>query len=211
MTPEKLLAIVVCALAVIFPTLAQQDNCNLDELFTYNTLETLIKGTLVTGDSPSVPNIVVHETHTVCLSVGPSIGNVSSISLLVNYSCTGSALCPMGHSADGRGIEQFDFGCNHQKKWDFGQYSNFLAARHENPIANFDTALRTDCAACFTQHPSSEPLIVLPFDQVTHCVSKFMIHSCFINFRQLVVIQLCRVSFAQTVLLSASVPQAKRL
>ena len=210
MTPEKLLAIVVCALAVIFPTLAQQDNCNLDKLFTNNILETLIQNSILMGDNPSVPNIVVHETHTVCLSVGPSIGNVSSISLLVNYSCTGSALCPMGHSADGRGIEQFDFGCNPQKKWNYAHYSNFDAARHKNPMANFDTALRTDCAACFTQHPGPSESY-LPFDQVTHCVSKFMIHSCFINFRQLVVIQLCRVSLAQTVLLSASVPQAKRL
>ena len=133
-----------------------------------------------------------------------------SISLLVNYTCTGNAQCPRGNSA-----EQFDFGCTPQKKWSVGQYSNFEAARHKNPIANFDTALRKGCTACFMQHPlKSNSESILPFDQVTHCVSKFMIHiiySCFINFRQLLVIRLCRVSFAQTVPLTASVPQAKRL
>ena len=194
MTPEKLLAIVVCTLALIFPTLAQQDDCNLDELFTYNTMETLIQNSIMKGDNPSVPNIVVHETHTVCLSVGPSMGNVSSISLLVDYSCTGSSQCPKWNSADERAIEQFDFGCSSHNKWSIGQYFDFTVARHENPIANFDTALRMDCAACFTQHPSFSSSF-LPFDQVTHCIGKFMIHRCFIHFMRLVVIQLCRICF----------------
>ena len=209
MTPEKLLAIVVCALALIFPTLAQEGDCNLDELFAYNTLETLIQNAIVWGDS-NVPNIVVHDTHTVCLSVGPSMGNVSSISLLVDYTCTRSSQCANWQSADTRSIEQFDFGCSSQNRWSIAQYADSTVARHENPIANFDTALRMDCAACFTQHPSlSSPF--LPFDQVTHCVSKFMIHCCFIHFMRLVVTQLCRVSFVQTVLLIASVLQSNRL
>ena len=172
--PEKLLAIVVCTLALIFPTFAQE-NCNLDELFTYNKLNTLISNTIMTGDNTAVPNIVVHETHTACLSVGPSIGNVSSISLLVKYSCTGNAECPRGNS-----IEQFDFGCNFQNKWTSGHYSNSQATRHKKPIANFATALRKDCAACFTQHPGTDQDSSLPFDQVTHCVSKFMIHIIYI-------------------------------
>ena len=210
MTPEKLLAIVVCALALIFPTLAQQDDCNLDELFAYNTLETLIQNSVMRGDNPPVPTIVVHDTHTVCLSVGPSMGNVSSISLLVDYSCTRSGQCANWQSANKRNIEQFDFGCSSQNRWSIGQYFDFTVARHENPIANFDTALRMDCAACFTQHPSFSSSF-LPFDQVTHCVSKFMIHCSFIHFMRLVVTQLCRVSFVQTVLLIASVLQSKRL
>ena len=121
MTPEKLLAIVVCALALIFPTLAQQDDCNLDELFAYNTLETLIRKSIMMGDNPPVPNIVVHDTHTICLSVGPSMGNVSSISLLVDYSCTGSTQCAKWQSAGERSIEQFDFGCTSKNKWSIAQ------------------------------------------------------------------------------------------
>ena len=211
MTPEKLLAIVVCALALIFPTLAQEDDCNLDELFTYNTLKTLIRNSVMRGDSPPVPNIVVYDTHTVCLSVGASMGNVSSISLLVDYSCTGSGECAKWRSAGERSIEQFDFGCTPRNKWSISQYFDFYtSSRFRNPIANFHTALRTDCAACFTRHPSFSPSS-LPFDQVTHCVSKFTIHHCFIHFMRLVVIQLCPVSFIQTVLLIASVLQAKRL
>ena len=169
--PEKLLAIVVCALALIFHTLAQQGNCNLDELFTYNKLNTLISNTIVTGEGSAPTNVLVHETHTVCLSVGPSIGNVSSISLLVKYSCTGNAECPSGNSA-----EQFDFGCNSSNEWSSGQFSYYQAARHKNPIANFATALRKDCASCFTQHQERYRDSFLRFDQVTHCVSKFMIH-----------------------------------
>ena len=75
----------VCALALVFPTLAQDRNCNLGDLFTPNTLETLIQLSIKMGDNPSTPGITVYTTRIVCLSVGPSIGYVSSISLLVNY------------------------------------------------------------------------------------------------------------------------------
>ena len=170
----------VCALALVFPTLAQEGNCNLRDLFISNTLETLIQLSITLGDNPTTPGIAVHTNHIVCLSVGPSIGYVSSISLLVDYTCTSSALCPNGSPYGVRTTEQFDFGCTNQKKWSIGQYYNFEAPRHKNPIANFDTALRKDCAACFTQHPSVSRYSYLPFDQVTHCVSKFMIHIIYI-------------------------------
>ena len=187
MTSGKLLAIGVCALALIFPTLAQSGNCNLSDLFKHNTLETLIQTSLVTGDNPTAPSITVHGNHTVCLSVGPSIGKVSSISLLIDYNCTGSAQCPGEKSDGGRSTEQFDFGCTSQNKWSVNQFSNFQASRDKTPIANFETALRTDCAACFTQHPSFNGSL-LPFDQVTHCVSKSTVHSCnyFMNYGRVV-------------------------
>ena len=169
----KLLAIGVCTLALIFPTLAQQGNCNLGDLFTHNTLETLIQTSLKTGDHLSTPSITVHRSHTVCLSVGPSIGKVSSISLLINYTCTGSAMCPGDDPDGGRGTEQFDFGCSNGNKWSNGQFTDFQDPRDEYPIANFETVLRTGCAACITRHPTSGSSF-LPFDQVTHCISKSM-------------------------------------
>ena len=187
MDSGKLLAIGVCALALVFPTLAQQSNCNLSDLFKHNTLETLIQESIKRGDNPNTPSITVHGNHIVCLSVGPSIGKVSSISLLIDYTCTGSAQCPGEKSDGGRSTEQFDFGCTSQNKWSVDQFSNSQASRDKTPIANFETVLLTDCAACFTQRPAFNDSL-LPFDQVTHCVSKSTVHSCnyFMNYGRVV-------------------------
>ena len=88
------------------------------------------------------------------------------------FTCTSSAMCPNGRPDGVRATEQFDFGCNSNNKWSFGQFFDFTAARHENPIANFYTALRMDCAACFTRHSTaSSSSSFLPFNQVTHCVN----------------------------------------
>jgi len=118
--------------------------------------------TIISGDSPSPPTITVLRNHTVCLSVGPTIDKFSSISLVIEYNCTGNAFCP-----DGQAIEQFDFGCNSQGEWSFIQFSDSDNARTTNPVANFDTSLRTDCGACFPAHP--DPINPPTIDPVTHC------------------------------------------
>ena len=196
MASGKLLALGVCALALISPTLTQ-GNCDFSDLFTPETLETLIETSLTMGDNPVTPSVTVQRNHTLCLSVGSSIGKVSSVSLLIDYTCTvGSGTCPRSSSP----TEQFDFGCNKNGHWSTDQFFNFGASRKTNPSANFESLLRTDCAVCFRRHPDPMALYV-PFDPITHCVSKSTMHgfNCKIYSRVgLAVIQLCRVSFACT-------------
>ena len=149
----------VCALAFLTTTTAQLNDCELSDLFNGGTLETQMSTAITEGDTPS-PTITVLRNHTVCLSVGPTRDKFSSISLVIEYTCTGNAFCPSGQA-----VEQFDFGCNNQGEWIFGQFSNFDAGQEQNPEANFDTTLRMDCGVCFSvsQSPDNPP------DPVTHC------------------------------------------
>ena len=100
--------------------------------------------------------ITVLRNHTVCLSVGPTRGKVSSISLVIEYTCTGSSNCPLGGASLHPVTEQFDFGCvNSQGSWGYAQFKMFNLARLQFPAANFETSLRTDCGACFPVHPDT--------------------------------------------------------
>ena len=153
----------VIAFALLAAVTAQMDDCELMDLFTNGTLEREMARLLVAGDNPTQPIITVLRNHSVCLSVGPTIDKFSSISLVIEYNCTGSAFCPSG----GNAVEQFDFGCNSQEEWIFDQFADVDNGRTTNPTANFDTSLRTDCGACFPVHPDTvnPPTI----DPVTHC------------------------------------------
>ena len=152
----------VCALALLTTATAQLNDCELSDLFNGGTLETQMSTAITEGDTPSPPVLTVFRNRTVCLSVGPTIGNFSSISLVIEYTCTGNAFCPSGQA-----VEQFDFGCNIQGQWSFIQFSDVDNGRTTNPVANFDTTLRTDCGACFPVHPNQED--PPPIDPVTHC------------------------------------------
>jgi len=159
---SRRLTLAVCALSLLAAAAAQLGDCDLSDLFNGGTLETEMSEAIITGDSPSTPTITVLRNHTVCLSVGPTRGKFSSISLVIEYTCTGNVFCPSGQA-----VEQYDFGCNNMGEWFFGQFSNFDDGREENPEANFTTTLRTDCGACFPVHPDTvnPPTI----DPVTHC------------------------------------------
>ena len=171
MASEKIVLIGICVLiALLPPTLAQGKDCNLDDLFISKTLVNLIGNTIKTGDNTNEPSIKVHRNHTVCLAVGRFIRKVSSISLVIEYTCTGSANCPGGAESSEKYIEQFDFGCQ-GNSWSVGQFSDFGTSREKNSLANFETTNHKNCAACFKRHPSISGNYV-PFDPVTHCVSK---------------------------------------
>ena len=173
MGTARLLALGVCALTFLSSTVAVR-NCNLADLFASDTLEILLTTALAEDNNPGRLNITVHRNHTVCLSVGELIEKVNSISLLIDYSCTGNSNCP-GDGSSGRGTEQFDFGCDTNGQWIVGKFSDYQAAREENPSANFETPLRKYCDACFRQNTTNDSSqTYLPYDQVTHCVSKSM-------------------------------------
>jgi len=158
------LVIAACGtLAFLTTVTAQLGDCALSNLFIGGTLEREMVLVIKQGDNPPSPVVTVLSNHTVCLSVGPTRGKVSSISLVIEYTCTGSNLCPSG----GQTIEQFDFGCNGQGEWSYAQFSDVDNGRTTNPTANFNTSLRTDCGACFPVHPNTEDPPTI--DPVTHC------------------------------------------
>ena len=152
------LPLVVCALALFATATAQLDDCELSGLFTGGSLEREMSRAILES-----PEITVLRNHTVCLSVGRTREKFSSISLVIEYTCTDSSSCPSG----GQAIEQFDFGCTNEGEWSYIQFSDVDNGRTTNPMASFDTSLRTDCGACFPVHPdTSDPPTI---DPVTHC------------------------------------------
>ena len=157
------LTLVVCILALFATVTAQRGGeCEMSDLFTGGTLEREMAKLLFVNDSTQ-PTITVLRNHTVCLSVGPTRGSVSSIALVIQYNCTGSAACPPGGSA----TEQYDLGCNNQSQWSFAQFGDRERGRTTDPTANFDTSLRTDCGACFPVYTNqTDPPTI---DPVTHC------------------------------------------
>lgn len=152
----------IYALALVTAAAAQTSDCELSTLFDGETLEKLIVDAVLGGDSPQASVATVLRNHTVCLSVGNRRGTFRSISVLVDYTCVGSGLCPS------RATEQFDFGCNYGR-WTASQLTIHDYIRDSNPLATFDTDLRTDCVLCFRERPET----VEEFDNVTHCQGNF--------------------------------------
>ena len=144
---------------------AHSTGCELNDLFTNGSLERRMTAVLLRGaeDNPTQPNITVLRNHTICLSVGPTRGTFSSISVVIQYNCTGSGTCPTGENV----TELFDFGCTSEGQWNHVQFNDYNNSRTTNSTANFDTLLRTDCRACFPVHPN--PYDSPTIDPVTHC------------------------------------------
>ena len=162
----KMLPLALFVFATLLATsTAQSSGCELNDLFTNGSLERHMTAVLLRGaeGNPTQPNITVLRNHTICLSVGPTRGTFSSISVVIEYNCTGSVTCPTGENV----TELFDFGCTSKDQWDHVQFHVYDRARTTNSTANFDTLLRTDCGACFPVHPS--PNDPPPIDPVTHC------------------------------------------
>ena len=125
------------------------------------SLEELIVEAIVRGRSEAVTATIVRN-HTVCLSVGDRRGTFSSISVLVNYTCSGSAQCPSS------AVEQFNFGCSSGGRWTRLQAGTSAFARDVTPLANFQTDERRDCRICFVQVTTPDE----EYDDVTHCHCK---------------------------------------
>ena len=159
------LTLVVCTLALFATATAQMGGaeCEMSDLFTGGTLEREMAELLLANNNSTPPAVTVLRNHTVCLSAGPTRGSISSISLVIEYNCTGSATCSPGGSA----VEQYDFGCNNQSQWSFVQFGDVEHGRTIDPTANFVTSPRTDCGACFPVHPNPEDPPTI--DPVTHC------------------------------------------
>ena len=160
--PVKRLIFTLSALAFVTSTAAQ---CQLSDLFSGDGSDTSLEGLIVSavlaGDRPEDTTATIVENRTLCLSVGDTIGTVSSISVLVNYTCSGSECPPSA-------VEQFDFGCTSGGQWTRLQAGTTAFARNSTPLADFETDGRRDCRICFVQGitPDGE------YDDVTHCHCK---------------------------------------
>ena len=129
------------------------------------------------SDPTSLPAIVVLNNHTVCLSVGPEADTVSSISLLVEYECSGHVVCSQSGSGDNGTtvlVEQFDFGCISHGDGNVWSARQFGRLGHRVPTASFSTALRRDCSACIEKGVADAVGIgqLLYLDYISRCLCK---------------------------------------
>lgn len=137
-----------------------------------NSLWRLIAHTIA-GDysSVTIPSVAIRKNHTVCLSVGPESGTFSSISLLVEYECSGHPGCSIENNVT---VEQFDFGCMHSRGSYMWSSVQFGKTGSRIPTANFSTALRRDCSACIEKEVADAVGLGLLFqvDPTSRCLGK---------------------------------------
>ena len=125
------------------------------------TLEKLIRGTFVGGDSPVV---LVRDFNYVCLVSGMFRGTFRKLSVVVSYDCSRSSLCPSTSL-----VSQFDFTCNSAGEWDDDVLGTAEFSRRNVADADLTTPNRTNCSFCVApDHPLIEG-IPLSYDMITHC------------------------------------------
>ena len=145
-----------------------------------DTLTQLVAHTIAITDNPdptSLPAVVVRNNHTVCLSIGPKADTVSSISLLVEYECSGHVACSLsggGENGTTVLVEQFDFGCIFQGDGNVWSARQFGRLGDRVPTASFSTALRRDCSACIERGVADAVGIgqLLYLDYTSRCLCK---------------------------------------
>ena len=97
------------------------------------------------GDQALPVSVQVHNSNIVCLSSGRTRDTYSGVSVVVNYTCTGTVPeCTTGNPI----LSQFDFGCVDGPRWAAsvsGSASNIITTP---PDGSLSTPLRTDCAVC---------------------------------------------------------------
>ena len=132
----------------------------------------LIADAITLGDSGSVPDILVLDSQTVCLAVGPTRDLYRYVSVVVSFNCSGS-LAPgnaLGISTcDGELTVQFDFECVAGPQW---QRAVTLGGDNVfNPAdGSLTTSLRTDCSFCVD--PTIAGSFGLTVDMATHCAGR---------------------------------------
>ena len=100
----------------------------------------------VSGD-PSLPvSVQVHDSNIVCLRSGQTRDMYRGVSVVVNYTCTGTPSECTGNTT----LSQFEFECvaNPTLRWApsvGGSATNIITTP---PSASLSTVLRTDCGVC---------------------------------------------------------------
>ena len=152
---ESNMYIVVLIVALTVVPVSCQIDCprfNVSDLGNTNALITggLIQDALhaVSGD-PSVINVQLHGSHIVCLRNGRARDTYSGVSVVVNYTCTGSS---RSECTGNPTLSQFEFECvtANPVRWApsvGGSASDIITTP---PNGTLSTTLRTDCGVCIS-------------------------------------------------------------
>ena len=115
----------------------------------------------VSGD-PSLPvSVQVYDSNIVCLRSGQTRDTYSGVSVVVNYTCTGTPSQCSGNSI----LSQFEFECV-AGTWTAsvgGSANNIITTP---PDGNLSTTLRTDCGVCISP---AKPLFATITNNEQHC------------------------------------------
>jgi len=119
------------------------------------------------GDNPPRPNVQLFESNIVCLAAGRTRGRYRLVSVIANFSCSGTA-CNNNNIA--WQIAQFHLECV-AGTWAASVIGSADFLITESPVGNLSTMLRRDCSLCIEpqQLPSPASDAV---DEVTHCLRK---------------------------------------
>ena len=98
------------------------------------------------GDQALPVSVQVHNSNIVCLSSGRTRDTYRTVSVVVNYTCTGTVSECTGNPI----LSQFDFGCVDGPRWSTsvgGTSSNIITTPSNGTLS---TPLRIDCGVCIS-------------------------------------------------------------
>ena len=156
----RLVGALVACLLLGTSLVSCQSDCALP---TNSDIANVIESAIPSGDNPVQPQITLLNVRHVCRAFSEERGRYRLVSVLVEYMCEGSALCP-----DGTVTEQFAIGCD-SGNWTNSVRGNTANIRTENPTATFSTELREDCSFCFSPE-LADSITAPPPDEETHCL-----------------------------------------
>lgn len=120
----------------------------------------LLVRTYTTNLRPNNPSIRLEDFTVVCLAAGPKRDTYRFVSIVAEQRCRGS-LCPDDHRDEIK-LVQYDFECDPDtNKWSNDVLGGINDVRDDEPTADLDTELRTNCSLCAGKDLGS--------DSINHC------------------------------------------
>ena len=123
----------------------------------------LIAASFATTTQANAPSVNVFESQVVCLAVGEVRDRYRSISVVANYSCTGS----YSECGEPWSVSQFEFACDTNDMWGVGSSIGTLTTPAD---ASLSSSLRVDCLTC-AGNDTGMMFATVPDDN--HCVGEF--------------------------------------
>lgn len=124
------------------------------------TSSNLLVQTYTSNFRPSDPAVSLKDFTVVCLTAASKRDTYAFISIVAEQICRGN-LCPDDHDGETR-LVQYDFECDRDTNtWSTNVLGGTSGVRDDNPTANLDTELRTNCSVCANKDSGS--------DSVNHC------------------------------------------
>lgn len=148
-------------------------------LIVEDDLPPLIAETFRNADNSAEPSISVEKMHILCTAQGTVKERYRSVSVLVNYTCSGNSGC-----ANSANISQFDFSCDDDNGWEALVLSASTdGVRTDDPQSDFLTSVKTGCSYCATQEAIDAVGLNSSSDVLTHCVGECYSLHLFISFK----------------------------